>query len=114
MRTLATLVLVVLVLLAVSSGVAKIMLVQQDVEFFGKYGFSSPVLIGFGVAQVLGGVSLIFSQTRFYGAAIVAVTFLVSLTLLLIDGNIPVSVVTLIAILLLGAVMKKSWRSATE
>ena len=62
-----------------------------------------------------GGVLLVFSRTRFVGAAIVAVTFLVSLVVLLMDGNIPVSIVTAIATVLLGAVMKQSWpRSGTS
>jgi len=53
-----------------------------------------------------------FNKTRFVGAAIVAITFLVSLVVLLMDGNIPVSIVTIIMTLLLGAVMKQSWKTA--
>jgi hypothetical protein len=45
------------------------------------------------------------------GAAIVVITFLVSLVLLLIDGNIPVSIVTALATLMLGIVMKRSWKA---
>jgi len=103
--------LVILTFLALSSGMTKVVLVQQDVEFFGRYGFSNAMLIVFGAAQVLGGVMLPFRKTRFAGAAIVAGTFLVSLAILLMDGNIPVSIVTLIATLLLFLVMKLSWRS---
>ena len=43
------------------------------------------------------------------GAAIVAITFLVSLVVLLMDGNMPVSIATIIATLLLGMIMKQSW-----
>ena len=50
-----------------------------------------------------------FEKTRFAGAAIVAITFLVSLVLLLLEGSIAVSIVTLVATLLLGMVMKQSW-----
>ena len=42
----------------------------------------------------LGGVLLPFRKTRFAGAVIVAITFIVSLVVLLMDGNIPVSLVT--------------------
>jgi hypothetical protein len=54
--------------------------VQQEVEFFGKYGFSNPMLIALGAIQ-------------------------------LIDGNIPLSIVTALATLMLGIVMKRSWKA---
>ena len=103
-------ILAILTLLAVSSGIAKILLMPQDVNFFGNYGFSDPILIAFGSVQLLGGLLLVFTKTRFAGAAIVAVTFLVSLALLLMEGNVPVSIVTAVATLLLGFVMKRSWQ----
>ena len=103
--------LTVLTFLAIASGLTKILLLQQDVEFFGRYGFSNPLLVAFGAVQLIGGALLPFRKTRFTGAAIVASTFLVSLVILLMDGNIPVSIVTAIATLLLIVVMKLSWQS---
>lgn len=105
-------ILAILTLLAVSSGITKILLMPQDVDFFGKYGFSDPLLIAYGSVQLLGGLLLVFTKTRFAGAAIVAVTFLVSLALLLMEGNVPVSIVTAVATLLLVVVMKRSWQPA--
>jgi hypothetical protein len=110
MKIASTIILVLLVFLAVSSGATKIALMPQDVEFFGKYGFSNPTLIGFGATQLTGGILLPFRKTRFAGAAIVAITFLVSLVLLLLEGNVPVSIGTAVATLLLGVIMKQSWR----
>jgi len=98
----------VLTFLAVSSGITKIMLMQQDVDFFGKYGFTNPILMAYGAIQLIGGVLLVFKKTRFIGAAVVAVTFLISLVVLVLEGNIPVSVVTLLATVLLGFVMFRS------
>ena len=114
MKIAFTIVLVLLTLLAISSGVAKVALMQQDVEFFGKFGLSNPILIAFGAAQVIGGVLLPFRKTRFIGAAIVAITFLVSLVLLLLDGNIPLGLVTLVMTLLASVIMKQSWRNAPQ
>ena len=111
MKLASTIVLVILMFLAISSGITKIALMQQDVDFFGKYGFTNPILIAFGAMQLIGGVMLAFKKTRFSGAAIVAITFLISLVLLLIEGNIPVSIVTLLATLILGIVMKQSWNA---
>ncbi|MBT8110009.1 MAG: DoxX family protein [Gammaproteobacteria bacterium] len=106
--------LAILTALAVSSGIAKIVLIPNDVEFFGKYGFSDPMLIAFGAVQLTGGILLPWKRTRFAGSAVVALTFLVSLALLVVDGNIPVSIVTAIATLLLFLVMKSSWKAGAK
>ena len=110
MKAISIIILVILVFLAVSSGITKILLMEQDVNFFGKYGFSDSMLIAFGFTQLLGGVLMVIAKTRFAGAAIVAVTFLVSLAMLMLEGNVPVSIVTGIALLFLGMVMEQSWR----
>lgn len=104
----------ILTVLAVLSGIAKIALMQNDVDFFGRYGFSDLMLIAFGAAQLIGGIMLPWKRTRFAGATVVACTFLVSLAILLIDGNIPVSVVTGIATFLLLVIMKLSWKSHSK
>lgn len=104
----------ILTVLAVLSGIAKIALMQNDVDFFGRYGFSDLMLIAFGAAQLIGGIMLPWKRTRFAGATVVACTFLVSLAILLIDGNIPVSVVTGIATFLLLVIMKLSWKSRSK
>lgn len=101
-------VLVILVFLAISSGFTKIILMEQDVEFFGKYGFTNSILIAYGIAQLLGGILLLLPKTRFYGAILVAITFLVSFIVLLLSGNIPMAIVTLVFVLLLGFIIKQS------
>lgn len=98
-------ILIVLILLAVSSGVTKIMLMQPDASFFGRYGFTGPLLMSFGFTQVLGGIMMSLSKARFIGAALVLLTFLVSLVLLVLDGNYLMIAITSVATLLLVAVM---------
>ncbi len=112
MKIVSTIILVVLILLAVSSGITKVALMQQDVDFFGKYGFSNPILIVYGLVQIIGGLLMVFRRTRFSGAAVVAVTFLISLAVLLMEGNLPVSIATIVATLFLGVTMKQSWKTA--
>ena len=114
MKAVSAIIVGILVLLAVSSGVTKILLMQQEVAFFGKYGFSNPILIAYGLTQLVGGLLMIVNRTRFAGAAIVAITFLVSLVLLLIEGNIPVSIITVVATLLTGVVMKQNWQPEAQ
>ncbi|TDR23520.1 hypothetical protein [Marinicella litoralis] len=98
---------VILMLLAVSSGISKIMLMEQDVMFFAPYGFSNALLMIFGVAQVIGGLLLMPFKTRVLGAIIVAITFVISLVMLLMAKSMLFAAVTLVSLLLLGMVVKE-------
>ena len=113
MKIAYTIILVILTFLAISSGFTKVLLMPRDVEFFSQYGFTNLILIVFGSVQLIGGILLPLGKTRFVGAALVASTFLVSLVLLLMNGNLPMSMVTLAMTLLLGVVMKQSWKAGT-
>ena len=101
-------ILVILVLLAISSGITKVLLMPQEVEFFGAYGFSNAMLIMFGCIQVFGGVLMVFFKTRFYGAIIVAITFLFSLVVLLLASSIVPAVITIVATVSLILIAKQS------
>ena len=110
MKILSIGIVALLIFLAVSSGITKVLLMQQDVEFFGAYGFTNPILIGYGIMQIVGGLFMLLRKTRFLGAALVAITFAVSLVLLTLEGDIPMSVVTCLVMTLLIVVMKVSWK----
>ena len=101
----------VLVFLACSSGVAKIMAMEQDVAFFGKYGVSRTMLICYGVVQLISGALILLPRTRFVGAGVVAVTFVLSLVMLVIDGNVGFSAITVLSLVLLGWVMVRSYKT---
>jgi hypothetical protein len=108
MKMVWTIVVILLALLAIASGAAKVMLMPQEVDFFGAYGFSSAVLIVYGAAQVVGGAMLPFKKTQFIGAAVTAATFLVSLVLLILSGNVIMSVITAVVTALLVVVMVRT------
>jgi hypothetical protein len=108
MKPIQIAVLCILVFLAVSWGITKILLMPQDAEFFGKYGFTSILLGMFGAVQVIGGVMMVFHRTRLIGAAIVAITFAISAVLLIMEGNVPFTIATLAALVFLGWTM---WHS---
>ena len=114
MKIFINVILTILVFLAVSAGITKIILMPQDVEFFGKYGFTNPILIAYGVVQLVGGILLVVPRTRIIGAALVAITFLISAVVLVMSGNIPVTIITLICIALLGFIMKQSLNRTTQ
>ncbi|WP_293748083.1 DoxX family protein [uncultured Paraglaciecola sp.] len=108
MKMFFNLILAILIFLAVSSGVTKVMLMQQEVEFFGQYGFTNPILIVFGTIQLFGGALLAIPKTRVIGAAIIAITFLISAVILVMASNVPMAIVTLVCIVLLGFIIKQS------
>ncbi len=85
------------------------MLMQQDVDFFRKYGFTTPLLTIFGAAQLVGGVLLLVRKTRLLGAMIVAITFLISVVLLVKEGNVPFTIFTFVALIMLGVVIRYSF-----
>ena len=114
MKIAFTIVLAILTFLAISSGTAKVLLMARDVEFFSQFGFSNMMLMLYGAVQLIGGFLLPFSKTRFVGASIVASTFIVSLVVLTMDGNMLFSIVTMAIILLLGMVMMQSWKDETN
>ena len=84
------------------------MLMPQDVDFFGQYGFSNPILIAYGLIQLAGGLLLLVPKTRIIGAFIVMLTFLISAAVLLMSGNIPVGFITLVFVALAGLLIKQS------
>lgn len=108
MNILAKLNLAVLIFLAISSGIAKIMLLPEEVKFFGHYGFTNPLLIIYGAISLIGGLMLIPEKTRFYAAIIVSIVFFISAVVLILDKNITFSIITFIALIMLGFVMKQS------
>ncbi len=103
----------ILTFLAVSSGITKVMLLERDVEFFGEYGFTNPILIAYGLVQLGGGGLMVFRKTRAVGAAIVAITFLISLYMLVMEGNLPFSIMTFVATALLVLIIKQNWKRAS-
>ena len=102
MRIFFYITLVILIFLAVTSGITKMLLMPQDVEFFGEYGFSNPILIAYGLVQFVGGIILAIPGLRVIGAIVVTFTFLISAIVLFLSGNIPMTIVTLVFTGLLG------------
>lgn len=49
MKTRGTVILAILIFLAVSSDIPKVLLMREDVEFFGKHGFSEVKFIAYAL-----------------------------------------------------------------
>ena len=105
---------VLLACLAFVSGVAKVLLLEVDVEFYSNFGFTSAMLIAFGVVQLVGGVMLLMPKTQKLGAAFIAVTFAISTALLVKAENWPVTGITGIALILLLLVIFRTPKVSKE
>ncbi len=84
------------------------MQMPQEVAFFAIIGFPSAILMAFGGVQIVGGLMIAHPKTRFAGALIVYVTFLISAVPLVLAEHRQLVMLTVVVIVLLGLVMRKT------
>lgn len=104
MKILRIAALVVLVLISLTAGAAKVMRVPEEVAFFQAAGLSVAMLVALGTLQLLGGVLLIFARVRMPGAAIAALGLAVSTIVIFINGDVGFGLFSLSPLLLAGFV----------
>jgi hypothetical protein len=95
-------------LLSIAAGAAKIALVPDEVEFLSQFGFTTILIVSFGTVQVLGGVLLVIPATRFYGSLAAALAFTLSAALLLIAGDLGFGGVSLVPVVLASLIAYQS------
>lgn len=111
MKIAITIVAVLIGLLSIAAGAAKVALVPEEVEFLSQFGFTTVLTIVFGAAQILAGIFLLVPIARFYGALIAAIAFLLSAALLLVAGNTAFAGVSLVPVILAGLIAYQSFSS---
>lgn len=100
MKIATTVLAIILGLLSIAAGAAKVSLVPEEAAFLQQFGFTDTLIIAFGLVQGLGGVLLAVPRTRAYGASICCVGFAISAVLLLLDGNLAFGGVSLLPVAL--------------
>ena len=106
MNKLKTLIWILLALLGVAAGVAKMLQSPQEMAFFqGQMGFSAEAVMAFGLLQFVAGVMLIFEKTRLLGAALLGVTLLLSSIIIFMAGETGFGVISLIPVLMADLVV---------
>lgn len=104
-----TMVLVVLItLLSIAAGAAKVLQAPQEVAFLQSFGLSSPLIIAYGLVQLTGGILLAIPKTRKHGALVTISAFGLSSVFIFISGNYMFGVVSLIPVLLTGLIVRLS------
>ena len=58
-------ILTILVILAALSGITKVLLMEQEMTFFGNHGFTSAMIVAFGVVQLAGAALMVFRRRSF-------------------------------------------------
>lgn len=100
--------LAVITLLSISAGLAKVMLMPQEVQFFENAGLGESTLLIFGLAQIIAGILLIIKNMRKWGAIFVAVMFILSTVMILSNGMIGFGIFSILPIVLTGFIIKNN------
>lgn len=100
MKIAITIVAVLIGLLSIAAGGAKVALVPEEVEFLGQFGLTNALIVVFGAIQVLAGLLIVIPKTRVVGSIIAALGFAVSAVLLVMAGNTAFAGVSLVPVVL--------------
>lgn len=98
MRITLTIVAVLIGLLSIAAGAAKVALVPEETAFLSQFGFTNAITMTFGAVQILGGLLLLIPKTRSIGAITSGLAFAVSSVLLMLGGNLAFAAVSLLPV----------------
>ena len=100
--------------LSIAAGIAKVLLVPDEVQFLGGFGFSEVSIITYGSIQTLGGILFVVPASSIVGAIIVILAFSLGTVLLLLSGSLTFSLVSMLPIILTIFVMFRKLRSKPQ
>ncbi len=109
MKILKIFVVVLLALMALASGVAKVMQLPQELDFFQSVGMNVTGVLALGVAQLLAALLLISPRSRLPGAVLLALTLMVSTIAIFMAGKMGFGAFSMVPIVLALWVATNSW-----
>ena len=98
-----------IILMSLAAGVAKVMRMPQEVEFFELAGVPLILLIPFGVLQINSAVFAIFPNTRKAGLVFMGVVFLASALMIFKSGDFFFAVTSLIPVAIAATLAFSRW-----
>ena len=110
MKYINIIVVVLIGLLSIAAGAAKVMQAPQEMEFLQGVGLSVNLIFIFGVIQIGGGLLLAHQKSRMYAAILTGLAFLVSTILIFVAGNQMFALISAIPALLSFIVAYKAQR----
>ncbi|OAO02069.1 hypothetical protein A8B75_13025 [Sphingomonadales bacterium EhC05] len=93
-------ILVIMVILSLAAGAAKVSNMPQEIRFFEEAGIGSTWMLPLGCLQIIGGLLAIYRRTRQAGSAVIAIGFLLSTFVIFATGNSVFGVFSLLPVLL--------------
>lgn len=114
MKIVYLLVLLIIALLSIAAGLAKVMQAPQEMEFLQGLGLSPLLIMIFGLAQIAGGLLLGPTKTRLAGAVLVTLAFALSAVLLVLAGNVPFALISVIPVLLAAFIVYQAKKASPE
>jgi hypothetical protein len=106
MKIVKIIILVLLIGLGISSAIAKIMRMPEEVEFFSGAGLNETLLILFGIIQLIGSLLLIPKKFRKNGALILMITFLISTIFIFLSGALGFAIFSMLPIFMTLIIIK--------
>ena len=88
----------ILILMSLAAGVAKILVMPQELAFLSHLGMGESAVMILGIIQAAGGVLLVPPKTRRIGALLAIVALVVSALALFTSGNSGIGLITLFPI----------------
>jgi DoxX-like family len=110
MKILTIIMTLLMALLSIAAGVAKVMLIPEETAFLSQFGFSQPHVVIFGAVQVLGGLLFAVPLSRDVGGIVVTVGFLFSAVLVFMSGNVVFGLASVLPVVLTGALVYRAMR----
>jgi len=114
MQKLKYAIIILITLLSLAAGGAKVMQMPQELEFLSAIGLTPTTVLILGVIQVLGGVLISIPRTRLIGAVIAGLAFLVSVVALLMHGNVGMGLFSLLPVVATGFIAFWSKNNGTQ
>lgn len=100
--------LAILALMSLAAGGAKVMQVDQEVQFFAGAGLPVWVMVTQGVLQIVGAILAVIPKFRRFGLNLMALMFVASAILIFMTGDVTFGLVSLIPAALALMVSRQS------
>jgi len=110
MKIFSYVLLVLLALLSLVAGVAKLIQTQAEIEFFASAGFDAVWLYPLGAIQVAGAIMAAIPRTRTLGILGIAFGFAISSLVIFMTGNTTFGLISLVTV----ALSILAWRLMPE
>ena len=93
--------LVAVLLLALASGIAKIMLIPEELAFFQKVGLTETAIILVGILQIISAALILINRFSKIGATLLGITFIFSTILIFLSGDVTFGLFSILPIVLI-------------